>query len=171
MVRQDCIPYGMYQGYPASPFGINLEGMKRHGYSRAAMHAARESYKLIFREGKTVQEAVEAIKAYASALRDEQAKKVCELMCEFLKPEATRRIGSLMEQLTNNSIIWALGENSGDYLASRVFLPAVAPSRPNLKMEGIGGNRIFKTAWILGFMPANFPVRGYLEVIRHCLEF
>lgn len=30
-----------------------------------------------------------------------------------------------MEQLTNNSIIWAAGENSGDYLASRV-LPAVA---------------------------------------------
>jgi len=89
MVRQDCIPYGMYQGYPASPFGINLEGMKRHGYSRAAMHAARESYKLIFREGKTVPEAVEAIKAYASALEDEQAKKVCELMCEFTE-QATR---------------------------------------------------------------------------------
>lgn len=45
-----------------------------------------------------------------------------------------------MEQLTNNSIIWAAGENSGDYLASRV-LPAVAASRPNLKMEGIGGDR------------------------------
>ena len=45
-----------------------------------------------------------------------------------------------MEQLTNNSIIWAAGENSGDYLASRV-LPAVAASRPNLKMEGIGGGR------------------------------
>lgn len=89
MVRQDCIPYGMYQGYPASPFGINLEGMKRHGYSRAAMHAARESYKLIFREGKTVPEAVEAIKAYASTLEDEQAKKVCELMCEFTE-QATR---------------------------------------------------------------------------------
>ena len=89
MVRQDCVPYGMYQGYPASPFGINLEGMKRHGYSRAAMHAARESYKLIFREGKTVPEAVEAIKAYASTLEDEQAKKVCELMCEFTE-QATR---------------------------------------------------------------------------------
>ena len=46
-----------------------------------------------------------------------------------------------MEQLTNNSIIWAAGENSGDYLASRV-LPAVAASRPNLKMEGIGGDRM-----------------------------
>ena len=45
-----------------------------------------------------------------------------------------------MEQLTNNSIIWAAGENSGDYLASRV-LPAVAASRPNLKMEGIGGDK------------------------------
>ena len=61
-----------------------------------------------------------------------------------------------MEQLTNNSIIWAAGENSGDYLASRV-LPAVAASRPNLKMEGIGGDRMIQDAWILGFMPANFP--------------
>ena len=57
-----------------------------------------------------------------------------------------------MEQLTNNSIIWAAGENSGDYLASRV-LPAVAASRPNLKMEGIGGGRMIQD----GFMPANFP--------------
>ena len=48
-----------------------------------------------------------------------------------------------MEQLTNNSIIWAAGENSGDYLASRV-LPAVAASRPNLKMEGIGGDRMIQ---------------------------
>lgn len=85
MVRQDCIPYGMYQGYPAAPFGINLEGMKRHGYSRAAMHAAREVYKLIFRDGKTVAEASASIVAYADTLTDEQAKKVCELMRSFME--------------------------------------------------------------------------------------
>ena len=62
-----------------------------------------------------------------------------------------------MEQLTNNSIIWAAGENSGDYLASRV-LPAVAASRPNLKMEGIGGNRMIQD---LSLIPISEPPRPY----------
>lgn len=89
MVRQDCIPFGMYQGYPASPFGLNLEGMKRHGYSKEAMKAAREVYKLIFRDGNTVAQADEAIAAYAERLEDEQAKRVCQLMRAFMK-DATR---------------------------------------------------------------------------------
>ena len=71
-----------------------------------------------------------------------------------------------MEQLTNNSIIWAAGENSGDYLASRV-LPAVAASRPNLKMEGIGGNRMIQDGLDPWFHASELSVRGYLEVIRH----
>ena len=71
-----------------------------------------------------------------------------------------------MEQLTNNSIIWAAGENSGDYLASRV-LPAVAASRPNLKMEGIGGDRMIQDGLDPWFHASELSVRGYLEVIRH----
>ena len=71
-----------------------------------------------------------------------------------------------MEQLTNNSIIWAAGENSGDYLASRV-LPAVAASRPNLKMEGIGGDRMIQNGLDPWFHASELSVRGYLEVIRH----
>ena len=85
MVRQDIIPYGMYQGYPAVPFGVNLEGMKRHGYSRKAMHAARDAYKIIFRDGNTVAEAVTAINELFASLDDEQAKNVCLLMRNFVE--------------------------------------------------------------------------------------
>ena len=85
MVRQDIIPYGMYQGYPAAPFGINVEGMKRHAYTHTAIRAARQAYRLIFRDGNTIAEAVTAINALADSIDDEQAKKVCALMRDFIE--------------------------------------------------------------------------------------
>lgn len=83
-MRQDVVPFCMYQGIPGKPFGCNVEGMKRHGYGKEAIHAAREVYKLTFREGKTIAEAVNSINQYMAALRDEQSKKVCELMRDFI---------------------------------------------------------------------------------------
>lgn len=85
MMRQDVMPFCMYQGYPGSPFGCNLEGMKRHGYSRASLHAAREVYKMVFREGNTVAETVALIAKYIETLEDEQAKQVALLMSNFLE--------------------------------------------------------------------------------------
>lgn len=88
MVRQDCMAFCMYQGYPAAPFGCNFEGMKRHGYGRAAMHAAREVYKFTFREGNTVAQALELIDQYIGGLQDEQAIAVAKIMRESLASSA-----------------------------------------------------------------------------------
>lgn len=62
-VTADVIPYGMVNGGPAYLGGLNVVGMKRSGMDRAALHAVRAAYRAIFMSGKTVAEAIEAIKA------------------------------------------------------------------------------------------------------------
>ncbi|MCD8340216.1 MAG: acyl-ACP--UDP-N-acetylglucosamine O-acyltransferase [Burkholderiales bacterium] len=84
MMRQDILPFAYYQGNPGKPSGINMEGMKRLGYSKEAIHAAREVYKIIFREGNTIKEATEEIKELIETLEEPQAKQVATQMCEFL---------------------------------------------------------------------------------------
>lgn len=47
-VEHDVIPYGSVMGERGSLAGLNLVGLKRHGYSRDAIHALRHAYKTIF---------------------------------------------------------------------------------------------------------------------------
>lgn len=55
-VAQDVPPYVIAQGNHATPFGVNLEGLKRRGFSKEALHAIRNAYKLLYRSGKTLDE-------------------------------------------------------------------------------------------------------------------
>lgn len=65
MVSQDVPPYVMAQGNHAQPFGVNLEGLKRRGFDKPAMHAIRNAYKLIYRSGKTIEEVIPEIEQFA----------------------------------------------------------------------------------------------------------
>lgn len=56
-VAQDVPPYVIAQGNHATPFGINLEGLKRRGFSKDAMNAIRHCYKALYRNGLTLDEA------------------------------------------------------------------------------------------------------------------
>ena len=71
-----------------------------------------------------------------------------------------------MEKLTSNSIVWTAGENSGDYLASRV-LPSLSEAFPQMAMEGIGGERMVADGLQSWYSASELSVRGYLEVVRH----
>ena len=37
---------------------MNFEGLKRRGYSKEALRALRHAYKVVYREGKTIQDAL-----------------------------------------------------------------------------------------------------------------
>ena len=65
MVSQDVPPYVMAQGNHAQPFGVNLEGLKRRGFDKPALHAIRNVYKLIYRSGKTLDEVIPEIERIA----------------------------------------------------------------------------------------------------------
>ncbi len=47
-VLQDIPPYVKAQGNRAKPYGLNVVGLRRHGFSTEAIHALKEAYRLIF---------------------------------------------------------------------------------------------------------------------------
>ena len=65
IVLQDVPPYVMAAGYPATPRGINAEGLKRRGFAADDILAVRRAYKTLYREGRTLDAAREALHAAA----------------------------------------------------------------------------------------------------------
>ncbi|MDH5445858.1 MAG: acyl-ACP--UDP-N-acetylglucosamine O-acyltransferase [Gammaproteobacteria bacterium] len=60
-VSKDVPPYVIVNGNPAHPHGLNLEGLKRRGFSKEALKALRDAYKLVYRKGLTLEEALPKI--------------------------------------------------------------------------------------------------------------
>ena len=66
--NRDIPAYVTCSGTPATPRGINSEGLKRRGFSEAQIRNIKNAYRLVFRKGKKLAEAVEEL----TALVDEQ---------------------------------------------------------------------------------------------------
>ena len=65
-VLNDVPPFITASGSPASPYGINSEGLKRCGFSSDAISGLKRAYKTIYRSGDTVEQALAALKAQVS---------------------------------------------------------------------------------------------------------
>ncbi|MDR3431758.1 MAG: acyl-ACP--UDP-N-acetylglucosamine O-acyltransferase [Rouxiella aceris] len=65
-VAQDVPPFVIAQGNHATPFGINIEGLKRRGFDKPSLHAIRNAYKVLYRSGKTLEESQPEIAAIAA---------------------------------------------------------------------------------------------------------
>lgn len=76
-VAQDVPPFVIAQGNHATPFGINIEGLKRRGFDKESLQAIRNAYKLLYRSGKTLDE----VKPEIAALAD--AQPVVKLFSDF----------------------------------------------------------------------------------------
>ncbi|GAB3628583.1 acyl-[acyl-carrier-protein]--UDP-N-acetylglucosamine O-acyltransferase [Pandoraea terrae] len=67
---QDVPPFVIASGDRATPHGVNVEGLRRRGFSADAITALRNVYKVLYKNGLTLEEAkkeIEAIAAGASA--------------------------------------------------------------------------------------------------------
>jgi len=62
-VVQDVPPYMLADGNPAETRTVNKVGMERHGVSEEAQAALRHAYKILFREGLTIPNAVARIES------------------------------------------------------------------------------------------------------------
>lgn len=62
-LHMDIPPYVMGSGNPCVPVGINVEGLKRRGFSAESISALRDAYKLIYRRGLTLTDACHEIRA------------------------------------------------------------------------------------------------------------
>lgn len=56
-VNQSIPPYVTVSGEKAKARGINIEGLKRRGYSAGQIQQVRRAYKILYRSGKTLEEA------------------------------------------------------------------------------------------------------------------
>jgi len=61
-VGQDIPPYTIASGARARLFGLNTIGLKRHGFSDETMNHLKNAYKILFREKRTLKDAIKKIK-------------------------------------------------------------------------------------------------------------
>ena len=61
-ISKDVPPYLMVNGSPAHAHGLNSEGIKRKGFSKDALKALREAYKIIYRSNNTLEVAKTELK-------------------------------------------------------------------------------------------------------------
>jgi len=62
IITKDTPAYVMINGNPAQVHGLNLVGLKRRGFSREALKALSEAYRLVYRQGLNVEQALEEIR-------------------------------------------------------------------------------------------------------------
>jgi UDP-N-acetylglucosamine acyltransferase len=61
-VTQDIPPFFMAVGNPLGIVGVNLVGLKRHGFDGERIRIIQEAYKLLYRSGLNTSQAIERIK-------------------------------------------------------------------------------------------------------------
>lgn len=89
-LTQDVPPFVLVTGNPASPHGVNIEGLKRRGFTREAISAIRDSYRILYRSGLTLEQAKTEMAKAEAALSADAAIHV-RATREFLE-QATRGI-------------------------------------------------------------------------------
>jgi len=55
-VPNDIPPYMLVTGTPGVPMGLNLVGLRRHGFSSEAITGLKKAYRLIYREGLSLED-------------------------------------------------------------------------------------------------------------------
>jgi UDP-N-acetylglucosamine acyltransferase len=78
VIFKDVPPYVIAAGYNANPNGINAEGLKRRNFSAQSISHIKKAYKIIYREGNTIDVAKKSLIKLAK-----EAKEV-NLYIEFI---------------------------------------------------------------------------------------
>jgi len=61
MITQDVVPYTIVQGDRAKTVGLNLIGLKRRGFAPEVLKTIKQAYRLVFRSGSPLEEALAKI--------------------------------------------------------------------------------------------------------------
>jgi UDP-N-acetylglucosamine acyltransferase len=79
MVTRDVPPYVMAVGRPAEPHSVNVEGLKRRGFTPAQIRNLRRAYRVLYRSGLKLSAAVEALDQAAAGQPE------IRLLVDFIK--------------------------------------------------------------------------------------
>ncbi|HET8707556.1 MAG TPA: acyl-ACP--UDP-N-acetylglucosamine O-acyltransferase [Pseudomonadales bacterium] len=66
IITKDIPAFVMVNGNPAAAHGMNYEGMRRRGWSPETINTLKKAYKVVYREGLTVEKALEELDALAT---------------------------------------------------------------------------------------------------------
>lgn len=61
VVNKDVLPYTLVSGYYAKPYGLNSVGLQRRGFSEQVLSNLNKAYRIVYRQGLTVDEAMQKI--------------------------------------------------------------------------------------------------------------
>lgn len=78
-IAKDVPPYVMVSGSPAHPHGLNTEGLKRRGFSEAALSGLKKAYKTLYRAKLPFDAALSEIQSMADECPE------LKPMCAFLE--------------------------------------------------------------------------------------
>jgi UDP-N-acetylglucosamine acyltransferase len=84
VIGQDVPPFVLVSGHPAEPRSINSEGLRRRGFDAASVQRIKQAFRLLYKSGRPLDEALAAMRALASPETD--------LMADFV---ASRERGIL----------------------------------------------------------------------------
>jgi UDP-N-acetylglucosamine acyltransferase len=84
-VTRDVPPYVMAVGTPAKPHSINSEGLKRRGFTPEQIRNLRNAYRILYRSGLRLEEALEQLQQAAKDQPEVQA------LVDFI-PQSTRSL-------------------------------------------------------------------------------
>lgn len=69
-VAQDVPPYSLASGNRARLYGLNVVGLKRHGFPQETIQALRKAYRILFRSNLVLARAIERVKREFSHFKE-----------------------------------------------------------------------------------------------------
>jgi len=61
-ITKDIPPYFLADGHPARPYGLNVVGLRRRGFSEETMRDLKEAYKILYHSSLLLKDAVERLR-------------------------------------------------------------------------------------------------------------
>jgi len=80
-ISLDVPPYVTVGGSPAKPHGLNMEGLRRRGFSEASRTLLKQAYKTLYRENNSLQDAIAILTDRA------QGSSELQLLVSFLQQQ------------------------------------------------------------------------------------
>jgi len=85
VVIKDVPPYVKVSGYYAKPFGLNTVGLQRRGFTNELISELKRAYKIIYRNGLTLSNALEELKNMISP--------EVQVLAEFIESSSAGIVG------------------------------------------------------------------------------
>ncbi|HEB96716.1 MAG TPA: acyl-ACP--UDP-N-acetylglucosamine O-acyltransferase [Sedimenticola thiotaurini] len=69
-VSKDVPPYVLVGGHPARPHGINVEGLRRRGFSADSLQRIKQGYRILYKQNNKLSQAREQLRELAGSSPD-----------------------------------------------------------------------------------------------------